>query len=344
MGLFDFLLPKERRVERLWNRAMAELESYDFDAALKTAGELERLRFSGSFEVEARALAGLERGEEAVAAVERGLAKVPENGRLWEQLGIQCSDLGRFDRAHEAFAKARACADAPELASIALNDALVWSRQGEPARAESTLASAPATRDVELASRIEALRAKSTLELGRAKEALARVDQWLASPAADDASIDSRTRALLLATRATALHATDIALELVYRAIDAALASDKSVPEAARLLRTLDGRRSAGARRWTLTLEGLWPAPSELVPRPRGIETIEAPLAFFATYVVIADSSEDALELCRRFEPPHVGRSLRVESSTDLGAAPNELLGVERALGGYTFMRLRSDP
>lgn len=344
MGLFDFLLPKERRAASLWDRAMAELESYDFDAALKTARELERLHFTGAFEVEARALAGLERGEEAVAAVERRLGKAPENGRLWEQLGIQCSDLDRFDRAHEAFAKARACADAPEPASIAFDDALVWSRQRDPARAESTLASAPATQDVELASLIEALRAKSTLELGRAKEALARVDQWLASPAAEDASIDSRTRALLHATRAKALLATGSALELVHTAIDAALASDKSVPEATELLRELDGRCSERARRWTLTLEGVWPAPSELVPAPRGIGTIEDPLAFFATYVVIADSPEDALELCRRFEPPHVRGSLRVESSTDLGAAPNELVGVERAQGGYTFMRLRPDP
>lgn len=208
---------------------------------------------------------------------------------------------------------------------------------------ESTLASAPATRDVELASRIEALRAKSALELGRAKEALARVDRWLASPAAEDASIDSRTRALLLATRATALHATGSALELVHAAIDAALASDKSVPDAAELVRTLDGRRSERARRWTLMLNGVWPAPSELVPAPRGIGTIEDPLAFFATYVVIADSPEDALELCRRFEPPRVRDSLRIESSTDLGAAPNELLGVELAQGGYTFMRLTLD-
>lgn len=208
---------------------------------------------------------------------------------------------------------------------------------------ESTLASASATRDVELASRIETLRAKSALELDRAKDAPARVDRWLASPAADDAPIDSRTRALLLATRATALHATGSALELVHAAIDAALASDKSVPDAARLLRTLDWSSLRARSTLDADAERVWPAPSELVPGPRGIGRIEDPLAFFATYVVIADSPEDALELCRRFEPPHVRNSLRIESSTDLGAAPNELLGVELAQGGYTFMRLTPD-
>lgn len=84
MVLFDFLLPRKttRRRSVGPRGQMAELDSYDFDGALKAARELERLHFTGAFEVEARARAGLERGEDAVAAVERGLTKAPENGRL----------------------------------------------------------------------------------------------------------------------------------------------------------------------------------------------------------------------------------------------------------------------
>lgn len=59
----------------------------------------------------------------------------------------------------------------------------------------------------------------------------------------------------------------------------------------------------------------------------------------FATYWVVADTPEQALDFCRRFEPPDVRASLSVSAAEDLGPATGELLGVARARGGYAFYR-----
>ncbi len=135
-----------KRTERLMHQALGLIEEERFTAAHQIARQLEELRYSGAFEVAARAFLGEGEPEQAVAALERGLALAPEVWSNWQLLGNTLSDLGRFDAAAAAYGRAFAC-PVHDADSLHFNQAVLASRRGEP---EKVLALAAALADPEL--------------------------------------------------------------------------------------------------------------------------------------------------------------------------------------------------
>ena len=60
-------------------------------------------------------------------------------------------------------------------------------------------------------------------------------------------------------------------------------------------------------------------------------------LRFFATYDVVADSVEEALDFVRGLEPDGASRTLKVEESEELESRPMEPKGVYARTGRVLF-------
>ena len=84
------------------------------------------------------AYAGLDRHQEAIATLERGVANAPGIWLLWQLLGICYSDLKRFDEAALAYEEALKCENVAE-SSVLLNQAMLATRLHENEQAHSRL-------------------------------------------------------------------------------------------------------------------------------------------------------------------------------------------------------------
>ncbi len=337
MSFFERLLPKHERVARHWNRGVAALDAGEHDAVLREARALEALHWSGWFELEARVRLEQQRVDEAIALLERGVATAPDSARLWQYLGHACKVARRWERAQEAYTMTLALVDAADRHAVAYDLALMHAENGATAAALAALDTDPAPAFGRGAVYHAEIRAGCALREGRLDEALEIVRRALEDRAPE---VDS-VRATLWTIRARALARRGEPDKDVRAALDEALALDKSSLVAASFVRELDGRRSENARQWRLTVQGLcWSEGERIVmirpARARDQADGRSP-GFFATYWVVADTPEQALEFCRLFEPPDVRASLAISASQELGSAPGELLGVARALGGYTF-------
>lgn len=339
MSFFERLLPKHERVARHWNRGVAALAAGDHEAVLREARALEALRWSGWFELEARVRLEQNRVDEAVTLLERGVAFAPDFARLWQYLGHACKVAKKWERAQQAYTKTLALVDSADRHAVAYDLALLHAENGATAAALAALDADPAPAFGRGAVYHAEIRAGCALRDGRLDEALEIVRRGLEdrSPEVD------AVRATLWTIRARTLARRGAPEPEVRAALDEALALDKSSRGAASFVRELDGQRSELARQWKLSVEGrCWSDGKRIVmSRPAGARDDQtgSVTGFFATYWVVANTPEQALEFCRRFEPPDVRASLTLSGSQDLGPAPDELLGVTRALGGYSFYR-----
>lgn len=118
------------------DEAQALLDNYEYEAALKIAEQLERVRYSGAFDIGAQALAGLGRMADAIAMLERGVVVGPQAWPNWELLGNYRSDAGMYESAALAYETALQCENV-WADSIRLNQAILAERDGDFDRALS---------------------------------------------------------------------------------------------------------------------------------------------------------------------------------------------------------------
>jgi tetratricopeptide (TPR) repeat protein len=324
-----------RAPEALTDAGYAALAEGHVDDALRIARELRGLRHSSCFELEARAR--WERGErdEAVTVLEEGVAKAPGAAPLWHWLGCYRSDLGRFEPALEAFAREAEFEGAPPAVN-AYNVAVVYERMGRPRegldlldRIELPGPEAPsAAHFAELRARLLFQDGDVDGSIGAATEAVELFSAALAhdTGSADDGP-DWSVAARALAVRAEArlrLSDHEGATEDALRAID--IGPAQAPRRALDVLRRVDARPAAGARRLNLLLQGELP-PQQQVPR-RG---------FFFTVDVVADDPAEGLEFARRFVPDEARDGLAIEEVTDKGAATEPWKGVYGCTGLVVF-------
>lgn len=106
---------------------------------------------------------------------------------------------------------------------------------------------------------------------------------------------------------------------------------NKENRRAAWLLREILDERSPEAKAWRITVEGRWAQPYEDSDKDYG---------FFATYTVVADTPEEALEFIRPFEPEEVRFTLKLNTAVDIEPQPDNPKGVYEAVGAYQFFPL----
>jgi Flp pilus assembly protein TadD len=115
-----------------------------FKAAWKVGVKLAELRYSGAFEIRAKAFEGLGRPAAALAILARGVRRAPDSSTLLSLLGAALSDAGRYDEALLAFETGRRLEGNVDLAIFRGNQALALVRAGRVAEAEALLDAAPA--------------------------------------------------------------------------------------------------------------------------------------------------------------------------------------------------------
>ena len=118
-------------------RGRALVEKGKTTEALVVAKELHSIRYSGSFEIEAQALAREGSKEEAIAVLRKGLEAAPTSWLNANLLGNFLSDQGRYDEAFSAYEQALLTPTADRIL-IQANYALALKRAGrdEDARAK----------------------------------------------------------------------------------------------------------------------------------------------------------------------------------------------------------------
>jgi hypothetical protein len=176
---------------------------------------------------------------------------------------------------------------------------------------------------------LEGARAHSLNEVGRHADAMARTAACL-SQIKEEHEVDPEAVARLLSEHAYALWILGIH-EAAYLEAHEAVALDKSNRRAAWLIREIIDERSDLAKRWRVVVEGRWAQQFDDSGQDYG---------FMATYVVVADTPEEAMEYIRPFEPEEVRFTLTLNSAVDIEDQPDIPKGVYEAVVPYHFFPL----
>jgi tetratricopeptide (TPR) repeat protein len=303
---------RERKAERLAKRGYQQLEAGEPEAALGTAAELERLRYSAAFEIAALAQAQLGNLEASVAMLERGLGLAPDVWLNWQLLGNDLSDLGRYEQAGAAYEKALTCPQVDE-SSIRLNQSIAASRRGNHAEA---LAYADQVTDPSLQLRASSARVTALCGLERFGEATDEGEARL-SVLPDQ---DSQEAGWLAAALGRAkLRAGASREEVVEQAIHSLERFGGRHPGLLALIREADDRSSETARCFRVTIDARIPSTEPLSQQARG---------YVVRYTVAADTLEEALQFVGRLESASMRCQLHVDEHSVLEEGPRDRKGV----------------
>lgn len=298
-------------------RGFAALDAYKLERAVKVADLLLRLRNSSGYEIKARSLWEMGDRDPAIEVLREGTKHFPGVFPLWEYLGTYLSDIGYYGDAIDALQKCRAC-DPDVVGMSDYNIAVVYRRQGRYQEALDLLETIKSGVDDEM---LAGAIADSLNQLGRFDEALAVAK-----------SVKNSQSNFLLGERAYSKLKLGRVEEAVADSMEA-LEFDKSLARAAEVLRLARDQRSTSARSWRILVEG----------KGGSIPKFAKNHGFFATYFVVAENPADSLPWLSPFEADADADSLSINSVEDLGPAPDQLLGVEKAIGGHTYFPIRNE-
>lgn len=311
--------------ESKMNAAFDLLNQGDAEGALALGRELEGLRHSSGFEIQALAHANLGNVAYAIEVLQRGVEKAPAVWLLWQLLGNNYSNEERYDEAVQAYERALDCPHVDTL-SVHYNVATVLSRQDRPVEALSHLELAHVgAADQKLVLLVASQRIALLAQIGRHEEAL-REGRRLITKGRVEGTLDELT-APVLGEYASALWTGPRDREGALEAAWEAIQLDKNDRAAMWVLRELNTQASSEGCFYRLLLVGQW---------HESLDEDDEPPGFFTTYEVVADSPDEALEVARLFEPDAVRDTLKIEESEAVEARPGEPKGVYSA-SGYSF-------
>ena len=296
-----------RSAPQLFEKALELLDNGKFERALKTAGRLRELRFSGAFEIEALAYRGMGQLEKAASALEQGVKATPSLWSLHNLLGNTYSDLGLYDKAMAAFTAGEACEGA-DSDVLRFNQSLVLDRQGLHAQALEICPLHPHSPD---------LRTHCTHHRLDLLNKLDRHNEVLELTAAILESMDAETHY----QRGRALWALSHRADALEQAVLSLRADFSLSPRAQRLLEEIADPASLLCRRYFLRVQG------KLDKRKHKAA------GFFVVCQVVAEDLETAQAIYRADESPELADQLSVIESEDLGPFPVEYRGVFHKLG-----------
>lgn len=313
--------PGGKKVTKLIDEGFGALEEGRYDDALGAADGLERMRHSSSFELGALALRALDREDEALERLERGVKKAPGVWLLWNLLGNVRSDGGDYEGAFAAWDSGLACEEC-DAGSLRLNKAIALERLGRGDEGLTELGLIDES-DPSFLAHVQSARAHIFGRLGRDDERIDAARKGLDFLPDGPHAAEAR----LFAELALGLHRSGGDQEEALGAAWEAVLSDRTSPQAAEAVREVEGVEEDGLVLMHLMIHGLWFEPLEKgQPSPM----------FFTAYTVVARDLDDALELARRFEPEPVRASLKIEDSSVLDEPKRRLRGVHHA-GSYAF-------
>lgn len=319
VGILSFLRRPEKRAARLYSEARDLIDAGRFEAALVFARKLRKISYSGAFEIEGLAYAGLDRHEDAVRVLREGLLHAPDVWLNWHLLGNCLSELGRYDEALAAFDRAAACPDV-DLSYVNLNRAIVGNRRGDYSRALDWLSEVYGedTRNPEIAARLSALRG-----LGRDDEALDLGERALREWTDTGRENDQKAIAAI-AVNVAGIRRQRGDPPLAIRAFALRYWRATREPDLLWLIRDVMPQSSPAARYFRLIVH------AEDLPGVSG--------GFYVSIDAVADSVEDAMRLARELDDFDGAAKVTVQDATDLEPRPDEPKGVY-AMGGRAYYR-----
>lgn len=280
---------------KLYDEGWTLLDDGEIDKALEIGERLERLRWTGAFELQAAAHEQKGDLDTAIATLQRGIEKAGGPYLLFSRLGNYLSDAEQFDEALAAYDRGLAC-EPTDPALFGLNRSLVYSRMdrdedalAELRRIEPTVEAAGANEPIYWhfrSSLVGVLR-----DLGRYDEIADCAEPVAAAVFSSDDFEESK--ASLAAIYAMSLNARNEAAAS-RRWLDRALELDRSCEQALWLKREqLSKVLAPGGHHYELMVEG----------RCRDVspDGEVGTFGFFTTFSVVADSEQQALELVRPF-------------------------------------------
>lgn len=320
MGILFF---RGRRANKLYDKGRELVEAGKYEDALAIGRKLRKINYSGAFEIEGLAYAGLDRHEDAVRVLREGLALAPTAWANWILLGSCLSDLGRYDEALAAYDRAQACESA-DVDSIELNRAIVANRRGDFAAALEHLDRVSQYEST--AMRLAAVRERigSLRDLGRTSEAeelgTRTLREWLDRPDPESAREAGNIAFAVAEMRRERLHNPAALLREV-------VSWWRATREASLLwmIRDLRPIRSPEAKYFQLLLHGLTPHDPEVD-------------GFFTSANVVADSAEEALALYLELDPPEPGVEVTIEKAEAVEPSPEDPKGVYSTRGRTLYV------
>lgn len=286
-------------IETLYRQAQQALERSDYSTARELGHQLLKARFSGAFEILAASFRGQGQLPVALQVLESGVKEAPGVWMLWMQLGNYRSEAGDLEGALQAYLTAKSQPGA-DLDQLDFNEGYLRLRFGNKQRAlELFRAVIERTKDKSL--RVVALthRLRTLIQTEQVTEALMELGEAQLHEA-DNAELLSDL-AFLLLSRGDAPNALNLAKQAL---------GLRRAGEVARVVRLIEGERTTCGRLFEVQFRGT-------------IEGDDGLLHFKKHTRVVAENSQEAVDLALAFEPPdvqpdliceHVGES---ELSTD---------------------------
>jgi len=317
----------QKRADDLMRKAFKALDAGEPKTALKIAGKPQRMRYSGCFEIQALAYADLGNPSKAISVLRESTSKCPDVWLLWQLLGNNLSDVGRFEEAFEAYEKGliakEACSE-----SLNLNYAIALLRSGQAAPARDRirpLLAAPGFRELggALRARILATELEALRLLDKRDVAVAFFEAIGNEDFGDKAGPELT---MLWSEYARSLFELGRRHDAERAAVRSARFNVKDGQALSYLREIRRKPANSPTNHYQLVVEGEWSTlPDGAAEKPRG---------FFASYSVCADSPEEALSFARELQPDEV-KNLWI-SEAKLASAVIEPKGIYSA-SSYVF-------
>jgi tetratricopeptide (TPR) repeat protein len=313
----------QKRAHDLMGRAFRALDSGGAEDRQGTRANAV-LRF-----VRDQALAYADLGDpaKAIGVLREGTTKCPDVWLLWQLLGNNLSDGGRFEEAFQAYEQGLGT-DKSSLESLNLNYAIALLRSGQAMRAREwirPILDAPDFKDLDgsLRARILALELEALRCLDKRDAAVARFEAIGGEDFGDDAGADL---SMLWSEYAQSLFELGRSQDAERAALRSAQFEVKNERALSYLREVRRKPKDLPTNHYQILVEGEWSGSSD------GID--QKPRGFFANYSVCADSQEEALSFVAELQPDAV-TNLRI-SEAKLMNTVTQPKGVYSA-GSYAF-------
>ncbi len=308
------------KIDQLIKEAYELIDSYDYKGALRIGRKLKRLRHTSAFEIMALAYAENGKLKKAIKVLEKGVNIAPDLWILWQMLGNYRSDNGDFQGASEAYDKGLQTPN-PDKDSLHLNIAVAHGRQELHDQAEQALLKIPQNAASDIRTRADAQLSVLFNKRGEHDHACQIA---LASLKANQ-EIEPQVASMLEAEVARANFSLDKkpqATEHILKAVQL----NRSNTTAMVLLREIDTVNSSDVRLRRIMVEGRRSDPY----------SDNKTVGFFTSYIVAANSQDDAMEFIKRFESEENHDTLRVEENVELDSCAGEYAGIY-STSGYIY-------
>ncbi len=305
------------QTQQLLDDAYLALDAEESERALELGKKLLEMKQVRGFEVVALALEQQGKYDEAISALQSGVAKAPDAFPLWQLLGNLLSERNKYGEAKTSYERALQCSGA-DTDAINYDMACMLRNSGQNMEAMQLC---DAISNPTWGIKVRTLRTSLLNSAGRHEEAAqianANITEMLGQQEISDDEMQDLSQNYSELGRSCWLGRRDgnAAFENACRALE----WDRSDANALWLIRELMALKTPSSRWFRMEVSGQWHFP---------LEPDQLPPPFISSFDIVADTVDDALRFARNIEPPEVRPSMVVTSVEDRGPHADHMQGI----------------